>query len=216
VFLRVPVLDDYPAWRALREESRDFLTPWEPSWPLDGLTKAAFRRRLRYYALDRRQGVGLVFFIFRQQDKALLGSISLSHLRRGVCQTADLGYWIGERHANRGYGGEALAAVLAYSFTQLGLNRLEAATLPENGPSQRLLRKFEFIEEGFARKYLKINGKWADHVLYGLVQEDYLAARAATKAAVNPRAAPDGKAPTGAPAGPGRRSLGVARGGAEA
>ncbi|MGO1120236.1 GNAT family N-acetyltransferase [Rhodovibrionaceae bacterium A322] len=175
MLLRVPTMEDFPAWAALREESRDFLVPWEPSWPLDGLTKASFRRRLRYYALDRRQGVGMAFFVFRIEDNALLGSFSLSHLRRGVSQSANLGYWIGQPYANQGYGAEALTAVVSYSFSRLGLNRLEAATLPDNIPSQTLLKKIGFVEEGFARRYLKINGKWSDHVLFGLVQDDYYA-----------------------------------------
>ena len=35
VMLRTPQMADFPEWAALREASRDFLTPWEPTWPTD-------------------------------------------------------------------------------------------------------------------------------------------------------------------------------------
>jgi ribosomal-protein-alanine N-acetyltransferase len=172
VFLRYPVAGDYAAWSRLREESRDFLVPWEPVWPVDDLTRAAFRRRLRRYAREIRDEIAHPFFVFRESDEILLGSCILSNIRRGVAQTATLGYWIGKRYARRGYMTDAVRAAIGFAFDELGLHRLEAACLPANEPSRRLLARTGFREEGYARAYLKINGRWEDHLLFGLVATD--------------------------------------------
>jgi ribosomal-protein-alanine N-acetyltransferase len=171
VYLRSPSLGDYSEWVALRTESRGFLSPWEPTWPPDDLTRAAFRRRLRRYAREVRDDTARPFFIFRG-DGPLLGSCIISNIRRGVSQAGSLGYWIGERYARKGYMSEAVAGIVGHAFDEIGLHRIEAACLPSNEPSQRLLRRVGFTEEGFARGYLKINGRWEDHLLFGLVSGD--------------------------------------------
>lgn len=166
VFLRTPQMADFPAWAALREASRAFLTPWEPTWPSDDLTRAAFRQRLRRYAEDQRSDQAYPFFIFRKEDNALVGSIVLANIRRGVAQSGSLGYWIGEPYARRGYMTAALRALIPVAFDMLRLHRLEAACIPTNIPSIRLLEKTGFQREGYAREYLCINGTWQDHLLY--------------------------------------------------
>ncbi len=50
VLMRAPQMSDFTDWSALREASRDFLVPWEPTWPMDDLTRGSFRRRLKRYA----------------------------------------------------------------------------------------------------------------------------------------------------------------------
>ena len=172
LYLRPPAERDWRAWARIREESRDFLTPWEPTWPADALTREAFRRRLRRNAEEWREGTACSLLIFAKSGDALLGGITLSHVRRGVAQMASLGYWIGARHARRGYMTEALGAVIRFAFEDLGLHRLEAACLPTNAASERLLLKCGFRQEGFARRYLRIDGTWHDHLLFGLVRED--------------------------------------------
>ena len=91
VYLRVPQLSDWAEWARLRAASRDFLAPWEPIWLEDELTKNAYRRRLRRYSRDSRDGVGYAFFIFRNDDDCLLGGITLSNVRRGVTQSCSVG-----------------------------------------------------------------------------------------------------------------------------
>src|SRR6516165_5438503 len=103
VVLRPPQMSDYPEWAALREASRNFLTPWEPTWPPDDLTRASFRRRIRRYAEDQRCDLAYPFFVFRQEDNALVGGLTLANVRRGCAQTGNLGYWIGVGHARCGY-----------------------------------------------------------------------------------------------------------------
>ncbi len=172
VYLRPPRSSDWRQWSALREESREFLEPWEPKWSADSLTRRAFRRRVRLYNADWRRDQGAAFLIFRREDHALLGGITLSNVRRGVVQSGTLGYWIGAPHAQKGYMSEALGAVLNDAFGRLALHRVEAACLPENEASRRLLTKLGFEEEGYAREYLRINGAWRDHVLFAILRRD--------------------------------------------
>lgn len=166
--LRPPRASDFPEWRELRAVSREFLQPWEPTWPADDLTRAAFRRRLAAYARDREAGLAHPFFVFRQSDEALVGGITLSNIRRGVAQMGSVGYWCGKPHARNGYTLDAVKTLIGFAFRSLALHRLEAACLPHNDPSRRLLGRAGFIEEGYAQAYLKINGVWRDHVLFGL------------------------------------------------
>lgn len=172
VRLRAPALQDYASWAALREQSRDFLKPWEPSWPPDDLSRAAFRQRLRHFARALRLDEAYPFFIFRKADGALLGGCTLSHVRRGIAQTASLGYWIGAPFARQGYMTQALGALIPFAFNDLHLHRIEAACLPGNEASRRLLTKLGFKEEGFARGFLRIDGAWRDHALFALLAED--------------------------------------------
>jgi ribosomal-protein-alanine N-acetyltransferase len=172
LFLRPPERGDYEAWATLRAQSRDFLVPWEPSWPPDALSRASFRARVARYADDWRTDQAYNFFIFRP-DETLVGGVGLSNLRRGVAETASLGYWVGEPHARQGYMTAALPLVLDFAFEQLHLHRVEAACLPSNIPSRALLAKIGFQQEGHARHYLRIEGKWQDHLLFAILRQDW-------------------------------------------
>jgi ribosomal-protein-alanine N-acetyltransferase len=172
VYLRYPRIADYLFWARLRGESRAFLSPWEPVWASDELTKGAFRRRIKRYQREARQDSAYAFFVFRTEDDVLMGGCTLSNIRRGVTQCCALGYWIGERFARQGYMQDAVKALIPFIFTTLGLHRIEAACLPSNEPSKSLLQKAGFRQEGLARKYLQINGQWQDHVLFALLEDD--------------------------------------------
>jgi ribosomal-protein-alanine N-acetyltransferase len=172
VFLRAPQMADYGEWAALREASRAFLTPWEPTWPADDLSRGAFRRRLRRYAEDQRTDQSYAFFLFRKNDHALAGGLTLANIRRGVAQAGSLGYWIGEPFARRGMMTGAVQALVPFAFSSLRLHRLEAACIPSNAASIRLLEKAGFAREGYAREYLCINGLWQDHLLFGRLSGD--------------------------------------------
>ncbi len=172
IMLRAPHMGDYTEWAALREASRAFLTPWEPTWPADDLTRAAFRRRLRRYAEDLRSDQSYALFAFRHGDGALVGGLTLAHVRRGVAQAGSLGYWIGEPYARHGYMSAAVRALIPFAFDSLRLHRLEAACIPTNAASISLLQKCGFQREGYAREYLCINGIWQDHVLFARLKDD--------------------------------------------
>ncbi|WP_188577902.1 GNAT family N-acetyltransferase [Azorhizobium oxalatiphilum] len=172
VYLRVPQSSDFQAWRDLRAESRTFLTPWEPVWPSDDLTRGAYRRRMRRYARDMMADEAYPLFLFRSHDHALVGGLTLSNIRRGVCQAASLGYWMGERYAGQGYMSAGVAAMLPLAYDVLHLRRIEAACMTHNTPSIRLLERLGFVREGYARQYLCINGIWEDHLLFARLKGD--------------------------------------------
>jgi len=169
--IRVPDMGDYEQWAALRAQSRDFLTPWEPVWPSNDLTRTAFRSRIRQYWRDIDEDVAYPYFIYTPDGETLVGALTLSNVRRGVAQTATLGYWIGEPHARRGYMTSAVRLICDFAFRHLGLHRVEAACLPHNAASIGLLRKCGFAHEGLARGYLKIAGEWRDHLLFARLSD---------------------------------------------
>ena len=172
VFLRAPQMIDFDEWAALREKSRDFLVPWEPTWPEDDLTRSAFRRRLRRYSEDMRGDLTYPFLLFRKSDNALLGGLTLTNIRRGVAQAGSLGYWTGAPFARQGYMSRGVAALIPFAFDALRLHRVEAACIPTNTPSIKLLERTGFKREGYARDYLCINGLWQDHLLYARLKGD--------------------------------------------
>jgi ribosomal-protein-alanine N-acetyltransferase len=171
-YLRPGQMRDYEQWRRVREFSRDFLIPWEPTWGADDLTRGAFRSRLRRHGEEINKDTAYPFFIFRERDNVLMGGLTLGQVRRGVAQCATLGYWMGKPHAGKGHMAKAVRAAAAFAFDTLRLHRLEAACLPHNEASRRLLEGVGFTREGYARAYLRINGVWQDHVLYGLLEQD--------------------------------------------
>jgi ribosomal-protein-alanine N-acetyltransferase len=172
IYLRPAVSGDFGAWVRLRSESREFLTPWEPLWPEDDLTRAAFRRRLRRQSDEMARDEAFSFLIFDAGADTLLGGLTLGGIRRGVAQSGTLGYWMGAPHAGKGRMTRAVAAAVRFGFATLRLHRIEAACLPENAASQTLLERNGFQREGLARGYLRINGVWRDHLLYALVEPE--------------------------------------------
>lgn len=172
IYLRPAIGADHPAWARLRAESRAFLTPWEPIWPEDDLTRSAFRRRVRRQAEEMANDESYSFLIFETASDTLLGGLTLGGLRRGVAQAGTLGYWMGAPHAGKGVMTRAVSVAVRYGFGALRLHRIEAACLPENLPSMTLLERNGFQREGLARAYLKINGAWRDHVLYALIENE--------------------------------------------
>ncbi len=172
IVLRLPTHSDFNAWTALRDESRDFLIPWEPVWSRDHLSRKSFTNRVHWAARAARAGTGFPFFITRRADGALLGAVTLDNVRRGPAQSATVGYWIGQPHARQGYMREALGVLVHYAFTTLDLSRIEAACLPENAASRGVLEKSGFKYEGVAQSYLQIDGRWRNHVLYANLRSD--------------------------------------------
>lgn len=175
VMLRAPRPADYLAWKTLRKESRPFLKPFEPRWTEADLGHRVYQSRLKRGREEARQGTDYTFFIFLRDGsrETLVGGVTLSNIRRRAAQFANLGYWMGQDFAGKGYMTEAVGLVVAYAFDSLLLHRVHAAFLPHNMASRRVLEKNGFKEEGYAENYLQIDGKWADHVLFGLTRERY-------------------------------------------
>ena len=168
VVLRMPEAEDWKAWRALRELSRDYLEPWEPKWPKHALTYGYFCSLLRRSWRDWRKGRAYAFAIFTRDKPRpiLVGGITLGDIQYAAAQKGTVGYWIGMPYAGQGYMTETLNLVCDFAFAQLKLQRVEASCLPSNEPSKTVLRRSGFEEEGYARAYLQINGKREDHLLW--------------------------------------------------
>ena len=166
VYLRLPRNADCDAWISLRRQSRAFLEPWEPSWRHDHLERSTFRRRVRLARLLSEDGRTWAYLVFRTADDALLGGLSIENRRGWPACTASLGYWIGEPHARQGYMCDAVETAIRHAFEDLEINRVEAACVPENEASRRLLLRCGFRREGRAEACLEIGGKWRDHELY--------------------------------------------------
>ncbi|WP_170446904.1 GNAT family N-acetyltransferase [Ruegeria arenilitoris] len=170
--LRPPVHSDFNDWAALRLSSREYLTPWEPIWAKDHLTRKSFTNRVYWAQRSVANGTAVPLFLFRRTDDMLVGAITLDNIRRGPAQAGTLGYWTGQAFARQGYMREAIGAVVHYAFTRLDLSRIEAACLPENAASRGLLESSGFKYEGVAQSYLQINGRWRTHVLYASLRSD--------------------------------------------
>ncbi len=143
VILRAGDPADWKSWRAMREMSRDFLEPWEPEWPANGLSYNFFCGLLRRHWKDWRQGKAYAFMIFLQSKRGgtgiLIGGITLGDVQRGIAQKGTIGYWVGKPYAGQGYMSEAAQMVCDFSFERLRLNRVEASCLPHNEPSRNLI-----------------------------------------------------------------------------
>ena len=170
--LRPPVHSDFRDWSALRHQSMEFLTPWEPGWADDHLTRKAFTNRVYWAQRSVSGGSAVPLFLFRRTDQELMGAITLDNIRRGPAQAGTLGYWTGQSFTRQGYMREAIAAMVHHTFTKLDLSRIEAACLPENVASRGLLESSGFKYEGVAQSYLQIDGRWRTHVLYASLRSD--------------------------------------------
>lgn len=170
--LRLPQHSDFRAWAALRFESADFLTKWEPTWAQDHLTRKAFTHRVHWAQRSVTAQTAMPLFLERREDGALLGAITLDNIRRGPAQAGTLGYWVGQAYARNGYMSEAILAVVHHAFERMDLSRLEAACLPENKASRGVLERSGFKYEGVAQSYLQIDGRWRTHVLYAALRMD--------------------------------------------
>ena len=170
--LRAPVHADFRSWSALRQGSKEFLSPWEPTWASDHLSRRSFTNRVYWAQRSIANVTAIPLFLTRREDGALLGAITLDNIRRGPAQAGTTGYWIGQPYAREGYMREAIAGLVHYAFETLDLSRIEAGCLPENTASRRLLEQCGYKYEGVAQSYLQINGRWRNHVLYANLRRD--------------------------------------------
>lgn len=171
ITMRPPQADDWRDWAAVRQTNKAFLEPYEPRWPRDSQSRDFFERRLALQYRNWRNGRSCSFLIFKNKDSRLIGGMNINNICRGAAQYASLGYWIDQTHEGQGYMGEAMRLTIKFCFETLNLHRIHAACLTHNERSKNLLLRAGFKEEGFAEKYLQIDGKWQDHILYGLTQE---------------------------------------------
>lgn len=173
VIVRPPHLSDSAQWIKVRRRNESFLKPYEPTWMENCLTEDFFKRRLMQQVRDWQRGRSHSFLIFKKEDNVLIGGVNINNVSRGASQYATLGYWIDEQEQGVGYMAEALRLVIDFGFKSLKLHRFNAGCLKDNERSAKLLLKLGFEEEGFAKKYVQIDGKWQDHRLFGLPMEHW-------------------------------------------
>ncbi len=186
LLLRLPRLDDYEEWYALRRASQAFLKPFEPRWTEADMTRRVFAARIKRARQEAEEGTDFTLFLFLSDggEEILVGGITLSNIRRRAAQFVNLGYWMGQSYAGKGLMTEAVGQTLPFVFQTLQLHRIHAAFLPTNVASRRVLERNGFVEEGYAERYLQIDGRWEDHVLMGLTRERWEAARFAPRGRV--------------------------------
>lgn len=174
VYLRRPRRRDAAAFIAAALASRRLHGRWvQPPATAEAYAYYAGRFGHRRVADERRQHIGLL--VFRRDDDALVGAFTIGDIVRGALSGAYLGYFAFAPHAGRGYMTEAMELVLRHAFVDLGLHRLEANVQPANLRSLALAERAGFVREGYSRRYLRIAGRWRDHVRCALLAEDWRA-----------------------------------------
>jgi len=173
VFLRPPEYKDWQKWSQLRRENMSYLKPWEPTWNIHELERSYFVKRVRFFEKLSINDEAYSFLIFEKPELQLIGEININNVQRGVVQSCSVGYWISESKMGLGLMSEAISLIKKFTFDELELHRIEAACLQKNQRSLNTLKKNNFNIEGVAKKYLKINGKWQDHILLSCINEKH-------------------------------------------
>ena len=173
--LRPPRTSDVAELRRLLRTNHEHLRPWNPA-PRSGedpssiteISKVVLRQRR-----DLKRGTGFVLMPATIDAPAtFIGKIALNGIMRGAMWGAYLGYWMAVDEQGKGLAVEAIRAVLDFGFGPVGLHRVQAAIMPRNERSQRVIERLGFRREGYAERYLQIAGKWEDHILFARTREE--------------------------------------------
>jgi ribosomal-protein-alanine N-acetyltransferase len=173
VYLKRPAQSGADAFVAAVNASRRL----HGAWVNAPATRAAYRQYVARFGKPLRAATHAGFVAARVDDDAPVGVLNLSEIVRGGFQSAYLGYYALAPHAGKGYMTEALALLLDAAFRELGLHRVEANVQPGNRTSIRLVQRAGFAREGYSRRYVKIGGRWRDHVRFAMLAEDWPALR---------------------------------------
>ena len=173
VILRPPQYSDWKAWADERKKNKLYLQPWEPLWSINELERSSFVKRVRMFERLSHNDQAYSFLIFKSDNEDFIGEVNISNIQRGIIQSCTIGYWIAKDCEGKGMMSESLELVKEFIFNELKLHRIEAACLPHNMPSLKVLLKNGFIKEGTARKLLKINDKWQDHTVLSFIIDDF-------------------------------------------
>ena len=173
VILRPPQYSDWKAWADERKKNKLYLQPWEPLWSINELERSSFVKRVRMFERLSHNDQAYSFLIFTSDNEDFIGEVNISNVQRGIIQSCTIGYWIAKDCEGKGMMSESLELVKEFIFNELKLHRIEAACLPHNMPSLKVLLKNGFIKEGTARKLLKINDKWQNHTVLSFILDDF-------------------------------------------
>lgn len=150
--------------------NRSWLSQWEATTPVIRLGNDDARASIRGLLAAEKTGSALPLVLVH--EGALVGQLNVSQITYGSLSSASLGYWVVESVAGRGITPVAVAMATDYLFFEKGLHRMEVCIRPENAASLRVVEKLGFRYEGFRRRFIHINGKWADHFCFALVVEE--------------------------------------------
>ena len=173
VILRPPQYSDWKSWADERKKNKLYLQPWEPLWSINELERSSFVKRVRMFERLSHNDQAYSFLIYKSDNEDFIGEVNISNVQRGIIQSCTIGYWIAKDCEGKGMMSESLELVKEFIFNELKLHRIEAACLPHNMPSLKVLLKNGVIEEGTARKLLKINDKWQDHTVLSFILDDF-------------------------------------------
>jgi [ribosomal protein S5]-alanine N-acetyltransferase len=166
LILRLPEVDDAGEIAAYYRENRDHLQPWSPRWPPDVLREEFWREQVPQRRADHADGTAVALFLFEKRDpRRVVGNLSLTQIVRGAAQRCTIGYGLAARAQGQGFMVEAVRAAVAYAFDDLRLHRVTASYLPRNRRSAHVLQRAGFQIEGYAKDYLRIDGRWEDHII---------------------------------------------------
>jgi ribosomal-protein-alanine N-acetyltransferase len=172
--VRLAEVDEAPGVLRYYLENRERLRAFDPERPPFFYEESFWRGQLQQNQRDHLADRSLRLFIFRSTDPdRIIGNISFSNFVRGVGQYCTLGYSLGGDAEGQGLMGESLRAALAFAFRDLGFHRVEASYMPHNLRSGKLLRRLGFSVEGYSRDYVRIAGRWEDHVRTALINPDW-------------------------------------------
>jgi ribosomal-protein-alanine N-acetyltransferase len=164
---------DARALLELRVRNRAFFSPYEPTLSDQHFTLDGQLEDIEQAQEDARRGRRHVFGIFTRAYDELVGRIALANVARGAWQNATLGYYIDEAYQGRGYATDAVRLAVRYAFDVAGLHRVQAGVLVDNARSARVLEKAGFRWEGTSLRYLCINGRWRDHLMFAVTREEW-------------------------------------------
>lgn len=174
--LRPPRTNDVGEIRRLLRQNHEHLKPWNPAPPpgedptsITEVSKTVLRQRREW-----KRGSSFVFMAsLRDEPARFIGKVALNGVMRGAMYGAYLGYWIAADHQGKGMVPEAITAVLDFAFGAAGLHRVQAAIMPRNTRSLRVVEKLGFRREGYAERYLQIAGHWEDHIVFAKTHEEH-------------------------------------------
>ncbi|MEO8751418.1 MAG: GNAT family protein [Casimicrobiaceae bacterium] len=169
VYLRPPHLRDAARFVAAVRDSHALHGPW--TRPPE--TRARFAAFVARFARRTAPATHAGYLVLRREDDALVGVFNFSEIVRGSFQSTYLGYYAFAPHAGNGYMAEGMALALDVAFARLKLHRVEVNVQPTNARSLKLAERVGFTREGFSRRYIKIAGRWRDHVRFAMLAEDW-------------------------------------------
>lgn len=172
LLLRSLILEDSELLIDYLQRNRNFLKEWEPIRNEGYYTLESVQNRIEDENKSIEDRSCIPLYIINKGDNKIIGKVSLTNIVYGPFLSCYLGYNLDEKEINKGKITEALSQLIEIAFKDYKLHRIEANIIPRNIRSKKVAIKLGFTEEGLSKKYLKISGKWEDHIHYVLLNQE--------------------------------------------